>query len=192
MQRVAFALLMAALAAFLISELVPQETFERLTNIPGITTAADSAGGGSLERRRHTLNIALQIVRDNPVIGIGVGNWEVERFERDPTRSVAVPHNSYLLTWAEGGIFCLAAYLALFWGTVSRLGAISANPTVMARVQRDGLDWVVNALRTCIVSFTVFSLFADLWESIIFYLLIGEAAVLARLYPVRIRRSLMA
>ena len=59
----------------------------------------------------------------------------------------------------------------------------------MAHARADGLEWVVVATRICLVSFLVFSLFADLWDLIFTYMLIGIAAVLIKRYlpdvPVR-------
>lgn len=181
-QRVVQGLLIAVVGLVLLSQVLPPQTVERLTNIPGLAEGPAREGGGSIQRRAHTLRIALEIVSEHPVLGVGVGNWEVERFARDPARSIAVPHNSYLLAAAEGGLFTLGAYLALFWVTIRRLGQMAADHDLMEVAREDGLDWLIEALRIGILSFCVFSLFADLWESIIFYLLMGASAVLIRRY----------
>lgn len=178
-----YAALVAAVAAPLISQMLPPEAVERLLNVPGLGQADTSAeGGGSIEKRRQAIDVALELAERHPLIGVGVGNWEVERFRIDPVRSIAVPHNSYLLAFAEGGLFCLLTYLLAFLVTIRELGLIIRNPRALAKARADGLQWVVTGVRLCLISFMIFSLFADLWESIVFYLLFGIGAVLIRRY----------
>jgi O-antigen ligase len=178
-----YAAVVAAVAAPLISQMLPPESVERLLNVPGFgSPEAAAEGGGSIEKRRHAVDIGFEIARRHPLIGVGVGNWEVERFRTDPQRSISVPHNSYLLAFAEGGIFCLVTYLVVFLLTIRELGLIVKSPVALARARADGLQWVVTGVRISLISFMIFSLFADLWESIVFYLLFGVGAVLIRRY----------
>jgi O-antigen ligase len=175
--------IVAAVAAPLINQILPPESVERLLNVPGFgQSEAAVEGGGSVEKRRHAFDVGLEIGRRHPLIGVGVGNWEVERFRTDPQRSISVPHNSYLLAFAEGGIFCLVTYLLGFLVTIRELGRIMRSRQALARARDDGLEWVVSGVRICLISFMIFSLFADLWESIVFYLLFGIGAVLVRRY----------
>jgi len=178
-----YAAVVAAVAAPLVSQMLPPEAVERLLNVPGLGSSETGVeGGGSIEKRRLAVDVALDIGSRNPFLGVGVGNWEIARFRVDPQRSIAVPHNSYLLSFAEGGIFCLGAYLLAFFLTIRELGVIVKSKAIVARVREDGLLWVVEGVRLCLISFMIFSLFADLWESIVFYLLFGIGAVLIRRY----------
>jgi O-antigen ligase len=178
-----YAAIVAAVATPLLSQMLPPESIERLLNVPGLGSSESAAeGGSSIEKRRLAVDVGLEIARRHPFIGVGVGNWEVERFRTDPQRSISVPHNSYLLAFAEGGIFCLVTYLVAFFLTIRQLGLIARNPVALARARADGLQWVVTGVRISLISFMIFSLFADLWESIVFYLLFGVGAVLIRRY----------
>ncbi len=124
------------------------------------------------------------------MFGIGVGNWEKERFVRDPVHSITVPHNSYMLALVENGVFGLALYMTVFWVTLRQLAALERDPDAMQRVRDDGLDWLVRGTRLALLLFMVFSLFADLWETITLYLLLGTAGVLLRRYlPERLPQS---
>jgi O-antigen ligase len=178
-----YAAMIAAVAAPLLSQMLPPESIERLLNVPGLGQSDTAAeGGSSIEKRRLAVDVGLEIARRHPFIGVGVGNWEIERFRTDPQRSISVPHNSYLLAFAEGGILCLVMYMLAFLVTIRGLGLIMKSSVAIARARADGLDWVVTGVRLCLISFMVFSLFADLWESIVFYLLFGVGAVLIRRY----------
>jgi O-antigen ligase len=100
----------------------------------------------------------------------------------DPLRSAAAPHNAYLKALAEGGIVTLMLYLGLFYVTLRQLNAILAHPGAMAWARADRVDWMIHATRIGILTFLVFSLFADLFDLIFFYFLIGLAASLIRRY----------
>ncbi len=172
----------ALVAGMLVSQLLPPEAMERITNLPGLSSSDRGEGSGSLERRQYTYGVGITIWSEAPVIGVGLGNWSYRRFLSDPVRSVAVPHNSYLKVLAEGGIVTLLLYLSLFYVTVRQLNAIVSHPGAMAWARADGIDWLVHATRISILTFLVFSLFADLFDLIFFYFLIGLAAALIRRY----------
>lgn len=173
-----------AIGAVMISEMVPQEAFERLGNLPGLHQGdlGSAEGGGSLERRSYTYQLGVELWEKAPVIGFGPGNWSLVRFLNDPLRSAAAPHSSYLQALVEGGVISLALYLTLFALTIRDLVRCERSPEIMARARGDGLDWVLAGTRICLVAFLVFSLFADLWDLIFAYFLIGLAAVLTQRY----------
>lgn len=183
-RRFVYGAMVILLAGALVSQVVPEQTLERLRNVPGFGET-DAAGTGSVERRSYTLGIAFELGLRDPILGIGIGNWEKERFLVDPVHSTAVPHNSYMLALVEGGVVTLALYLLLFRDTIRRLWQLERNPAVMQRAGREGLDWLISGTRLCLLSFMVFSLFADLWETINFYLLVGLAAVVIQRYEGR-------
>jgi O-antigen ligase len=169
-------------AAMLISQVVPPESLERITNLPGFTASGELEGSGSIERRQYTYGIGLKIWSEAPLLGIGLGNWSYKRFLIDPARSAAAPHNAYLKVLAEGGIVTLFLYLALFYVTLRQLNAIIHHPGAIAWARAEGVEWLVHATRIGILTFLVFSLFADLFDLIFFYLLIGLAGSLIRRY----------
>lgn len=187
--RFVYAIAVIGIGAMLIGQIVPEEALERISNLPGMSSESNTQGQGSIERRGYTYGVGFDIWTDAPLVGIGPGNWPYVRFITDPLRSAAAPHNSFLKVLVEGGLLTLAAYLALFYYTIRDLWRCEGSPQAMAHARADGLDWVLVATRICLVSFLVFSLFADLWDLIFSYMLIGIAAVLIRRYqpdvPVR-------
>ena len=169
-------------AGMLITQLVPPESLERITNLPGVTGSGDLEGSGSIQRRQYTYGIGVKLWAEAPILGIGLGNWSYKRFLVDPLRSAAAPHNAYLKALAEGGVVTLLLYLGLFYVTLRQLNAIIAHPGAMAWARSDGVEWLVHGTRIGILTFLVFSLFADLFDLIFFYFLIGLAASLIRRY----------
>jgi O-antigen ligase len=181
--RIAYGLAIAALGVMLIGEVVPEQALERLSNIPGLSSDAESGvGGGSIERRGYTYGIGLQIWRQAPMIGVGPGNWPYVRFITDPQRSPAAPHNSFLKALTEGGLVTLILYLVLFGITLRDLYRCERSPAVMAAAARDDLTWLVSAARIALITFLVFSMFGDLWDLIFAYFLLGLAAALIQRY----------
>ncbi len=164
----------------LVFQFVPERSLERLTTLPGTEAAQTGEGAGSLERRQYTWEIAVEIARENLVLGVGMGNWELARFLKDPTRSTAAPHSSYLLALVEGGIPCLAGFLVLLWRTWR-------NFQVSEHYLRDpafplaDLLWIVKSCKMTFVVLIFFSLFADLWQLVILFWLVGLGMVIRRL-----------
>jgi O-antigen ligase len=161
-------------------QFVPERSRERLTTLPGTEAAETGEGSGSLERRQYTWQIAWELARENPFLGVGMGNWEVARFLKDPTQSTAAPHSSYLLALVEGGVFCLGAFLLMLWQTWRNLRVCDAHMRDPTFPLAD-LLWIV---KSCEVSFVVlifFSIFADLWQLVILFWLVGLGIVMRRL-----------
>jgi len=177
-----YGLAAAIVAGMLIAQVVPQESLERLTNLPGLSAEEDLEGSGSIERRAYTYGVGLDIWSQAPFLGVGLGNWSYTRFLSDPLRSAAAPHNAYLKALAEGGVVTLLLYMALFYVTLRQLNAIIAHRGAMGWAQSEGTDWLIHGVRIGILTFMVFCLFADLFDLIFFYLLIGLAASLIRRY----------
>ena len=69
----------------------------------------------SLTQRLRYYSAALNSVQENPIFGVGIGNWEIEsiKYESKYLRSYVVPyhaHNDYLETAAETGILGAILY----------------------------------------------------------------------------------
>lgn len=185
--RILYGLAMLAVAAALIGQLVPQANLERLSNIPGINANMEGAGSGSIERRAYTYGVGLRIWSTAPLLGVGLDNWAYTRFVTDPAHSPAAPHNSYMKVAAEGGALTLISYLMVFGLTIRTLGELERSPAVTAQAVDDKMYWMIRATRICLVTFLVFSLFADLWDLIFFYFLIGLGAALIQRYTPTLR-----
>ena len=181
--RVIYAIALVLVAGALVQQVVPPQAMERITNIPGLRTAdANAAGEGSIERREYTYDIGLKIWKQAPIVGVGPGNWPYVRFMTDPLRSAAAAHNSYLAVLAEGGLLTLGLYMLLFYIVIRDLLRLERSQAVVARAKQEGLEWLIASTRICLIAFMVFSLFADLWDLVFSYFLLGTSAVLIRRY----------
>ena len=170
--------LAGAAALALVLRFVPDKSLERITNLPGVQGSDTGVGASSLERRAYTFEIGYEMVRDNPFLGVGVGNWEITRFLKDPSHATAAPHSSFILAMAEGGGFCVLAYLLVFWQTWQNLTV--ANRLIPSTGRLQGVLWIVRGCRAGLITLVVFSAFADLWQFIIVFWLIGLGVVLRR------------
>ena len=69
--------------------------------------------------RVYLMQTAVQLIKEEPLVGIGLGNWGKvyrERFEADnPNHEVNIqsPHNIYLQVWNETGLIGLIGFLSL-------------------------------------------------------------------------------
>ena len=103
LKRIGMALLLIAGLSFFYGETV----YNRLTG----------DDHGSAKSRLTTARVALDIINDHPVLGVGVNNYDsyIREYWRieDPFTKIAVVHNNYLLILAEIGLIGFAAFLWL-------------------------------------------------------------------------------
>jgi O-antigen ligase len=168
------------MALSLAARVVPEKSLERITNLPFTQAGETGEGAGSLARRGYTWEIGLQMVEEHPFLGVGAGNWELTRFLKDPTHSMGAVHNSYLLALAEGGVFVLAAYTALLWRTWRNL-RIAERYLADPKFPLADMMWIVKGAKVSLLVFVFFSVFADLWQFVILFWLVGLGVVLRRL-----------
>lgn len=75
---------------------------------------AASSMGTRLDFYTNTINI----IRKNPILGVGTGSFEAAYAKEITGTAMAPaknPHNQFLLFWAQTGIVGLAAFLYLLW-----------------------------------------------------------------------------
>jgi O-antigen ligase len=100
---------------------VPASVWERLsgvTMLASTSTVAAADPEGSAEQRFAIQKVALQIVLDNPVFGIGLGAYGLENARRAPALGRRDTHNTYLNLAAEVGLPGLALWCALAWSVL--------------------------------------------------------------------------
>jgi O-antigen ligase len=129
-------------------------------------------GQDSLRNRVTTVVAALHMTAENPLFGVGPGNflWRHQAFWGNPNAT----HNSYLWALTSGGPLLLGLYLLMFLQThrLIRRAEASCPPDLL---------WIAKALRVNLILYMVFSAFADFWLSEWLYLLIGLSVALHRL-----------
>ncbi len=159
---------------------VPEKNLERITNLPFTQSGETGEGAGSFARREYGWIIALHMFEAHPFLGVGAGNWELARFLSDPARWTAAAHNSYILALIEGGMFCLAAFLVLLWRTWRNLRFAEAYLSDPHFPLAD-LMWIVKSAKVSLIVLVFFSMFADLWQLVILFWLVGLGVVFRRL-----------
>jgi O-antigen ligase len=144
---------------------VPADVWQRATNF---LPERHSTGASSSLKREATLVTGLQMIQDQPVFGIGLGNFREVARQIYKDRFFRPPHNSYLWAAAEGGLVVLGAYLFLFWLTWRDLRE------TLRLAQRDhDLANMAAAMRVVFLLYTFFAFFADMWLNPITYIMIG-------------------
>jgi O-antigen ligase len=163
--------------------LLPSQTAARLSNIGAGTQVLEDEsfqGQGSVGGRFRTAQSAIHVWLEYPLFGVGIGNFETERAATDPFGVVGPPHNSYLWALAEGGVVALVLYLWLFAWTIRRIHEIRWE--YEARYGPMKLGWLVAAMRTVLIGFMIFSLFADMWYHDFFYIIMGMSLALIHVH----------
>lgn len=86
------------------------------------------ATGATLEGRIDLAELAVGVISDNPILGVGANNFA---YALDPyitvdfARSwVSTVHNKYLLVWAETGLIGLASFLFFIGSALVRLSRV--------------------------------------------------------------------
>ena len=183
---VLYLLAAVAIGAVLISEMVPPEAFERLGNLPGLSSddgMSSAEGEGSLERRSYTYKLGFTVVGEG-------ADHRVRPRQLAPgalrQRSPALRRGAAQLVHAGVGRGRRRQPSCSTWrcsgSTIRDLVRCERSSEAMARARRDGLEWVLAGTRICLVTMMVFSLFADLWYLVFAYYLIGLACVLTQRY----------
>ncbi len=174
-RKIGVVLLAGVMAIGLISRMAPEKSVERATGGGGDT----DLGSGSYERRAYGAGFAFELAGDNPIFGVGIGNWEITRYLADPAHTTAPPHSSYLLALVEGGVVTLSLYLALLGMTMQNFIRFEAG--VRSGLIPKQMHWMASTMRTGFVVFLFFSLVGDLWLHIIFYWFIGLGVAMRHL-----------
>lgn len=94
---------------------------------------------GSNAQRIAIWKESLEIFKNNPLFGIGIGNYVVEKNILADYRDPSNAHNLYLDIAVETGIFGLAAWLILLFGTLWKLSSRANDKRAIFLVA--GLVW---------------------------------------------------
>ena len=84
-----------------------------------VTHPGDQPSYSPVTTRTHFWRLAGRMVAEHPVAGVGPFQWNIQRYQLEPTADQIVvdTHNTYIQIAAEYGIPVLAAYLLLL-GTI--------------------------------------------------------------------------
>lgn len=163
-----------ALVFFLV---LPPRASERLLNLS--TDQSEGAEGArSTKIRLATKEHAIEVFKDDPLLGVGPGNFRWLHQQLYPYSIAAgrPPHNSYLWALTEGGVIAAFGYAVLFFFIGRDIRAAHRRFS-----QEHPLWHVTRFLTGYLVIFLFFSGFADFWLEPHLYLLAGLSMLVKRL-----------
>lgn len=140
-------------------------------------------GGVSVSKRSGTLEAGIAMLVDNPVFGVGVGNFRyyyLKYAQPGTYRSEQLEaHNTFLEVGAELGLIGLAFFVWLIWLTFSSLR--EAQALLKRRKGSELLFSLSQGAEASLVVMVVVSLFLSLENHNYLWLLIGLGVVFSRL-----------
>lgn len=103
----------------------------------------------NVEKRLNYWESSVKMIQDNPVLGVGAGNWKIhfpkyglmqeDKNLRNGVTHIQRPHNDFLWMWSETGFLGAVFYISLFV-----LGAIQAFRNLRKFEHRE--DRIINWL----------------------------------------------
>ena len=132
---------MGAVVAVLFVFLMPESYKERLSTIGEYKTES------SAQSRIESWGVALRMISDSPVIGVGFRQFQSAYFDYLPEElrqsdTSYVAHNSYLQIWAETGSISFFIYMLMLASVFWTLGRLRRRATRMY-----GTSWVIDYAR---------------------------------------------
>lgn len=113
--RLVFFAIITFSLSFLLNQNYSSKSFERFSNEIGSVVSNDDS---SFQLRKRFINQSISMILENPLMGIGIGNWKLESIKTDShnLKGYTVPyhsHNDFLEIGAETGIFGMIAFILL-------------------------------------------------------------------------------
>ncbi len=130
-----------AVLGVLFLALAPREVTERIASIA--QGGAESSAGARL----IAWETALRMIADNPVLGVGMRNFQPRYLEYalvppGAEQTSYVAHNSYLQIWAESGTLAFLVYVALLASVF-----LSTRRVYQIGLRRPDLPWALDYAR---------------------------------------------
>lgn len=142
----------AFVVAMVVGIIVPPKAWNRLSGIGKLTsteTIAEADPEGSAAERFKIFLVGVNIAKDNPVFGVGLGAYGLENARYAPDLGKKDTHNTYLNLAAEVGIPGLLLWVALVWNVLRGAYRMRQSRSVpMARLQ----FWLESALWAYLIS----------------------------------------
>jgi O-antigen ligase len=95
---------------------LPNSAWQRLAGLRNFSTTEDNRAvdpEGSAAERWKILQIATAVVRDNPLLGVGLGNYGLANAAYAPEMGRKDTHNTYMNVTAETGVVGILLYLLI-------------------------------------------------------------------------------
>jgi hypothetical protein len=161
-----------AAAVLLVVTVIPAADWQRMI---AFFPDPHTVGASSSAMREDTIWTGSRMVRDHPVLGIGLGNFREVSRQIYGDQFYRPPHNSFLWAASEGGLVVFTLYMVILWVTWKDLSVVTRL------VHRDlSMAYIASALRVVFILYCFFSAFADLFLNPITYILIGSIVTMRR------------
>jgi len=181
--RMVFALA-AVLGVALVS--APASFWARMGNMhkaTSVETVGEMDPEGSAKQRFAVLQTATRIIRDHPVLGVGLGGYARANAEYSPALGLRDTHNTYVNVAAETGIPGLLIFLVLvgnvLWSARDTRPGGGKRRGGARDPDRERLHWLTSALAGYLVA-ALFGSYARLSVTYIFISLVWAAARAAK------------
>ena len=174
---------MAIVAIFGGLSVIPPEQLERIRGLSNAAETDDSAQG-----RIVSWNAAIEMARQHPLTGVGLGCFTVDFFSYAPDAEVAlVAHSSFFQILGTGGIPAAVLWVLLIvrsWQTLGRL----ERQLKRARMKNSRLHLMVLALKTSMIGYVIAGAFLSQEDLEFFYYEVGLIACLDAAIRLAIRK----
>ncbi len=155
-----------AIAAFLGVALysAPKSFWARmqgLSKATSVATVGEMDPEGSARQRFAVLQAATRIVRDHPVLGVGLGAYELAQHSYNPALGYLDTHNTYLNVLAETGLPGLALFLMIVISVLQVVRHARRRAGRALPAEAETLRWLQYALVGYLIA-GVFGSFAKL------------------------------
>lgn len=175
---------LAAIAVLYLGYLAPQTVQDRFWSSFSLQESRDSSvtNVGRLQRKVE----AIKVITNHPFLGIGIGNYPlVVPWYKVISGQVGSgipragnPHDSYLLTWAEGGILAFVGFVGMLYFVTARTlrGARESVGPIGPNVLRGAVG--------SLVALVTFLFFSDDFNHLLVWTILGLAVSGAHVWTV--------
>lgn len=133
----------------LVLYLAPASFWARMQGLrkaTSVATIGEMDPEGSARQRFAVLQTATRIIRDHPVLGVGLGAYEVAQYRYNPSLGYLDTHNTYLNVLAETGLPGLVLFLALIINVLRGVQHARRRAARESPAQAEALRWLQYAL----------------------------------------------
>lgn len=156
----------------------------------GVAVSDDTRSAGESEFQRKALAIrALRYTLENPLVGLGLGNFSQRSGGEYGAQDWKGAHNTYLQMASETGIPGFVLFLTLLWVTVRNMRRISKSPGEDSAV--DELRQMASATSASFYAFMIAGFFAHLAYDFYLYYLVGISVALQAVHQNYVTRGLV-
>lgn len=126
--------------------------------------------GQSVEGRLNVWQAGLRMVYENPVLGVGLGNFQSQSllYGENPVMGALVAHNNFLHIAGEGGVLALTLYALLIVGAFIRCAQLCS-----ARIQWQRT--IGRIIEASLVGYVMAGMFLSRHNFAFAYLIVGIA-----------------